>query len=286
MYRKSVQKFIDGVPDGLEIVNTGSTFALHGFDYKYFGKKGFNFALAPQPLSYDYKILNQYKGNLVEGAVVVLVVCPFAFFVTDYSYDHNNFKYYYFLDRENILNYSRAKNIIIKSGLALLNPREARRIASQIIKRILRYDTHKNKPKNYIKNTALSSINGWKNEFGLSDTIAIEPSEELNATFEITTGHLKNMIDLCVRCKFRPIIVSMPTCKEESDAFSAEFIEKIYTQNVRKSNIHNAPVFDYFTDNRFHDHSLYITADCLNEKGRKHFAEVFIEDLTNLGLVE
>lgn len=47
------------VPYELEIVNLGSTFSKYGFDYRYFGKKGFNFAVAPQPLKVDYEVLEK-----------------------------------------------------------------------------------------------------------------------------------------------------------------------------------------------------------------------------------
>lgn len=41
------------VPYNLEMANLGSTFSKYGFDYQYFAKRGFNFAVAPQPLKTD-----------------------------------------------------------------------------------------------------------------------------------------------------------------------------------------------------------------------------------------
>ena len=79
-----MQQF-SNVPYELEIVNLGSTFAKHGFDYQLFGKRGFNFAGQPQPLKDDHAILAQYQDHLRPGAVVVVVVCPFGFSLYEYT---------------------------------------------------------------------------------------------------------------------------------------------------------------------------------------------------------
>jgi len=285
--KKDIQKFVAGVPGGLEIVNTGSTFALHGFDYVYFDKRGFNFALAPQPMSYDYKILNQYKSSINKNAVVVIVVCPFAFCVPDYESDDNNYKYYHFLDKGNIIGYTRKKEFYLKFCPLILKPDYAVTKVKSVVKSIMKHVRKRRRiSQDYIKKSAMARIGDWKEEFGLSNTSDCEPDEQLKAAFKITTDYLRKMLDICAENGFRPVIINMPACKEESDEFSDEFIERFYNQNVRNANIYNAPVIDYFRDSRLHDHSLYMNADCLNEKGRRYFAEVLTDDLGKLGLWE
>ena len=52
------------VPTELEIINLGSSYSRNAFDYNLTNYKGFNFALQPQSLSYDFRILKNYKDNI------------------------------------------------------------------------------------------------------------------------------------------------------------------------------------------------------------------------------
>lgn len=80
-----MQQFCD-VPYELEMINLGSTFAKHGFDYQLFGERGFNFDGQPQPLKEDHAVLSQYQDHLKSGAVVLIVlICPFVFSLYDYA---------------------------------------------------------------------------------------------------------------------------------------------------------------------------------------------------------
>jgi len=65
------------------IVNLGSTFSKHGFDYKYFpNANGANLAKAPSPLAEDLRVLKSFLSEIKKGAIVVIVVvCPFGFCV-------------------------------------------------------------------------------------------------------------------------------------------------------------------------------------------------------------
>ena len=281
-------KFIKGVPHDLEIVNTGSTFAKYGFDYNYFDKKGFNFAIAPQPLSYDYKILNQYKGNLKKGAIVVVVaVCPFEFSVAEYKNDDSNYKYYFFLNEQQINNYSKRKTFFVKYCSIALEPKLIFGAIKMLIKKLIKYESRKTDDvAGTIKQTAKERIDGWKGQFNLTNLTKYASDERLEETFRETTNNLRKILELCIENEFCPVIINMPACKEESDEFSEEIIEKFYNENIKKANVYKIPVIDYFRDKRFHDHSLYMNADCLNDKGREFFAKIFTEDLKKMGLWE
>jgi hypothetical protein len=289
--KRDAQKFIDGVPMDLEIVNTGSTFSMYGFDYRYFGKRGFNFAIAPQPLSYDLKILEQYKRHIAKGAVVVVVVvCPFGFSVDKYENDESNDKYYFFLDKEKINHYRRSKEFLLRYCPIALALKRPVALVKLIVKKLIGYDKRdtardENIPEN-VKKTAAARISSWKRQFNLPDVQDCQPSERLRATFEKASDALRKILDLCLENEFRPVVINMPACKEESEAFSDAFIEDFYGESLRRANVYDVPVIDYFRDKRFHDHSLYINADCFNDKGREFFAKIFIEDLKKLGLWE
>ena len=78
-----LQKIIKGVPDNLEIINLGSSYGKYAFCYDHIKIKGFNFAIKPQSLSYDFKILQQYRKNLNEGCIVLISLVPLVFCLPD-----------------------------------------------------------------------------------------------------------------------------------------------------------------------------------------------------------
>ena len=159
--------------------------------------------------------------------------------------------------------------------------------AKSVIKKLAGHDTFTQKAENTpdnVKKTAKARVSGWKKQFNLTDVQNYRPDERLLAVFEKTSDTLRRILDLCVENQFQPVILSMPVCKEESGEFAESFIEEFYNKNIRRANVHNVPTFNYFRDGRFHDPSLFINADCLNERGRKFFAEVLIGDLKKTGL--
>lgn len=253
------------VPYNLEMVNLGSTFSKYGFDYQYFGKRGFNFAAAPQPLKTDREVLEKYQTHINKNAVVVIVVCPFGFCVHEYSSLHLS---------------------SLQSGIKLFKG---------IIKKLIHYDERKQR--NMDRNpwsadelcqiNSHNRVNGWKKEFLLENTTTQRPTEELQKTFIKTREELSEIIALCKENGFRPLIINMPAVKEEYSQFSDDFVKAFYEDNLAQSGIEGVPVIDYFRDERFNDVSLYENyADCLNDKGRKLFASVLIEDMKELGIWE
>lgn len=258
------------VPYGLEMVNLGSTFSKYGFDYRYYGKKGYNFASAPQTLKTDREVLETYQDHIAGGAVVVVVVvCPFGFCVHDYR--------------------------TLKLPLACRCVRLVQR-GKRVIKKLIHYDrvrqmaAKKGGPpsaRQQAQTNARGRVKGWKQEFGLRDTTSQRPTRELRKTFGKVREELSAMVRLCRERGFRPLIINMPAAREEYSQFSDGFIQAFYEDNIREADTQGVPVLDYFRDGRFDDISLYENyADCFNDKGRRLFAAVLIEDMKKLGLWE
>lgn len=264
--RMNFMKDYGEVPYNLEMVNLGSTFSKYGFDYQYFGKKGFNFAVAPQPLKTDREVLEKYQKHINKnGVVVIVIVCPFGFCVHEYS--------------------------------SLRRPPFQREISwlKRLVKKALRYDRRKqhNLEKDPLSTEELcrinsrSRVNDWKKEFFLKNTTTQLPTKELQKTFVKTRAELAGIITLCKEDGFRPLIINMPAMKEECSQFSNAFIKAFYEDNLGQANMDGVPVIDYFGDERFNDISLYENyADCFNDNGRRLFASVLTEDMKKLGLWE
>lgn len=270
-----IKKFVDGVPENLEIVNTGSNHAYYGFNYG--SRKCFNFASGAQSLNYDYKILKQYSNNLNGGCKVLIVLAPLSFGFVDYKNDSSNSRYYFFMDKDKILNYSRLKKILYVDMPILKSWKNFIRIflRKKEIKSII------NTPDNAEKE-ALLRINGWEKQFNLKNLLDKKSASYLKDEFENVKTILLDMIEFSLEHNWRPIIVIPPASVFLTKKISDEFMKEVLYDNIRFLKDKRIPILDYWKDDRLNDYKLYINSDFLNEKGSKLFTEIVLEDIKKL----
>lgn len=270
-----IKKFVDGVPENLEIVNTGSNHAYYGFNYG--SRKCFNFASGAQSLNYDYKILKQYSNNLNGGCKVLIVLAPLSFGFVDYKNDSSNSRYYFFMDKDKILNYSKLKKFLYVNIPILKSWKNFIRIflRKKEIKSII------NTPDNAEKE-ALLRINGWKKQFNLKNLLDKKSASYLKDEFENVKTILLDMIEFSLEHNWRPIIVIPPASVFLTKKISDEFMKEVLYDNIRFLKDKRIPILDYWKDDRLNDYKLYINSDFLNEKGSKLFTEIVLEDIKKL----
>ena len=104
------QKFLKDIPHNLEICNLGSNPGKFAFEYDDTLLKGENWAIGPQSLSYDFRILKNYFSYIKDGGSVLITIAPLSSCLRDYSDERSNAKYYPFLDTSLIVNYSSGIN--------------------------------------------------------------------------------------------------------------------------------------------------------------------------------
>lgn len=270
-----IKKFVDGVPENLEIVNTGSNHAYYGFNYG--SIKCFNFASGAQSLNYDYKILKQYSNNLNGGCKVLIVLAPLSFGFVDYKNDSSNSRYYFFMDKDKILNYSKLKKFLYVNIPILKSWKNFIRIflRKKEIKSII------NTPDNAEKE-ALLRINGWKKQFNLKNLLDKKSASYLKDEFENVKTILLDMIEFSLEHNWHPIIVIPPASVFLTKKISDEFMKEVLYDNIRFLKDKRIPILDYWKDDRLNDYKLYINSDFLNEKGSKLFTEIVLEDIKKL----
>lgn len=275
---KQVKKFINGVPYELEIVNTGSSYGRYGFDYSETALKGFNLGIQPQSLSYDFKILKQYKKHFKTKCKVIIVLPTLVFGFIDYPDDLMNTKYYYFLDTKYINGYSKFKYFTrIKYPILA-----AKRNLKHFIKdqEMDLYETNEsNLTYQDVEKEAKMRIDGWKKQFNLENMSSPNSVKHLENIFINTTKLVSKMIDFCISNGFCPVIVVPPVSKVLNNMISREFMEEVLYKNIRNANTQNIQVCDYLYDERFQNYKLYVNSDFLNKKGRSLLTKTVIEDL-------
>ena len=273
----NVKKFIDGVPNNLEIINLGSSYSMYGYSYDDIPLNGFNMALSPQSFMYDFKILKQYSSYLSEGCIVLLNITILSFGENEnYKDDMINHKYYHFLKKDKIENYSLLKYLKIIYFPLLFKPSLVSFIIKDSVKNndfSVQYNQYK---LNDITKIANNRLAGWSNSFNLNNMIEGEQvSSHLEAVKEKKTI-LENMINYCYEKGFRPVIVIPPVSGILRDKISNEFVKSFLHQNIENIEV---PILDYWFDEEFKDKEFYIHCDFLNAKGREKFTKKVLEDL-------
>lgn len=271
------------IPTDLDIVNFGSVFGRFAFEYEQ-KDKGYNFAMSPQSLTYDYRILTEYIDHINSNAIVVITLPVCIFALTDYKEDARNVKYYSFLSSKNILNYSRWKAYKY-CKFPVLN---AGKNALHVIK--------DSKPRNYLTSNIAdldydkADINAknrcvaWCKQFGLKDTVCPDLPAEVLEDMEKEVKVLNDMIQLCLDHRLQPVLVSTPFSAALNKYFSKEFVQSMLYNNINKANTAKIPYFDYREHPDFQEKYKWFINGCdwLTKDGRDHFMKIFKDDIKSL----
>lgn len=275
--KKETEKF-NNIPENIMFCNLGSSHARYALSYDDSDIIGFNFALPPQNLRYDFSVLKMYHKNMDRGCVVAIFLPICVFFLNRYQHSQTNYKYYYFLDKKYIEGYNWIiKNFYLNRPL-LLMPWKVR----YIFKDIHPAKMDSNGQEDVVldrEKSARDRILEWNEEFGLLE----RSNNQIPYEFKETTKILNDIIDYCIDKGFKPVLVIPPvsaTMHEEIKNYNLNLNWMMYDQ-LTDDIFDKAPLFDYFSTLEFEDDSYYINADFLNDKGRRLFSEKFFTDVSN-----
>lgn len=274
------KKFCAGVPDGLQMINLGSSQPKFAFDYSGTGIRGMNMALAPQPFVYDFRILQQYARHLRKGAVVLIPVCPFKFFVYKYANDATNRKYYPFLRKDYIDGYTAGKKRILLHFPVLTAGKRILRILRDE-KKDTRMDLTDNPMgRELLKADARKWVDGWKKQFGIDDLNDFSLSEKNRENIDKNIALVKEMLSFCHANGLRPVFAILPVTEELRSHFPESYIAKYVIENIERAKTGGEPILDFFHDEKYRDPGLYINSFFFNAKGRKAFTKSVVKQLS------
>ncbi len=275
-------KFHKQIPFNLDMCNLGSNSGKFAFSYEGTGLKCENWAVGPQTLSYDFRVLKNYSSYLKEGATVLIPLCPFSGCVKDYVDDSANHKYYSFLNPILILNYSQStkdKVMQFVNTPLQFSPRTA-------VKRLLKDVPATNDimlssssmDAESLEKDANIFLKSWKREFSISD-LDESVSEQNKECIAYNTNLLTEMISFCLERDLKPVVVLPPTAKALSSNFSESFRESYIYPLVRNASTLQVTFLNYLDDDRFSDNGLFLNSLFLNAKGRKVFTTAVMNEL-------
>lgn len=277
-------KFIDthkfkNIPKNLEIINLGSNQPKFAFDYSQSNILGMNWAVGPQTLEYDFRILKNFHNNLKPNCKVLIAISPFQFLLLNYKDDTSNHKYYDFLNLDLIDNYSKITKKLYIDYPILTAKKQILRILKDV-----KADNNLNiesnpMSKDEIKNDAQIWLNSWKKQFQIDDLENIVLSNENKNNIKKNVETLKSMIDCCIEKNFEPILIVLPVTKELSNHFPDKFVQEQIIDYINQSNEKNIKFLNYWKDERFEDEEFYFNSFFMNKNGRLRFTEQVLKDL-------
>lgn len=284
--RLDIKNYIKGIPYDLQMVNLGSTYAKYAFGtYEDMNINGCDLSLQAQSLEMDYAILKQYADHIAPGGVVVFVVAAACLLL--YREVGVNLLYYDVLDKNNNPLYEwRGK---LESVFPLLfHPRKIKMLIKDTKRKNDIYDRYPTNLDDVQSEKALKDLVGvWKKLFSLHDMKSVDFSEENRKVMQRNREILGEMLDLCQKKGFRPVIVVPPFSIRLNQYFSEEFKEKVIRQNIRDAvQERRVPVLNYQDDEQFQN-AIELFADGgfkLNRRGSQIFLSRLTKDLQQYGI--
>lgn len=269
------------IPENIQICNLGSSHGLYGFCYEdYDGQYTcFNFGMSEQRLSYDFRLLQNYRQHLQEGAVVFIPVSHFSLFgiseESSPSFAAKNKRYYKILPKELVKAYHWDTALYTKY-LPVLSAYEDIFRSAIPIKEAESTDWERK----------ASDIDLGKNVLSASEKYVItnQLDENGNRIYnQQEIDALYQIIALCRETNTRPILVTTPYLSEYSEAVrraAPNFAEDFYGLLEEVTARTGAEYYDYSSDERFLGHyELFMDGDHLNRDGAKKFTNILMQEV-------
>lgn len=267
-----------------DIVALGSSSAKWAFDFESAGVKGMNWANQPQTLQEDYNLLRHYHSILHKGSYVIITIMPFSglnkttglmdamkYVRLDYqgeAIQPHMYKRACRLAQYPILFGKPAIKALIRYVLGK---------ESKYNRSALAMLEHSPMTMEQLEANALSFVNGWKKQFGISDFEApLTPINQDGRNYRISL--MRELIDFCIERGYKPVYLIPPVTEHLSKYYTPKF-EKLYVYDFITQVDRNIPLYDYSKAVELTKNNLYFNSFFMNKMGRQVFTKRVLADL-------
>lgn len=265
-----------------DIICIGSTPAKNAIDFKPINEvNGYNLAVGPETIYYDFQVLKNYHAYLKKGGTVLFVLCPFTF-LKDYYRDefgskaYLNERYYPILHRGLIDTYDER---IYDKWVA--NPKKMgwRVVLRAYINRVHKKEEYTTNPETVLDSTnrCKTRLSAWMREFRMTDlNPAHIPAETENAIM----GNIKIFKDMKTFIEergYQAYIVIPPFPKEMVDIIPADLVEHNLINPVTQIGI---SCLNYYGKKEWLDRDLFYHGFLLNKRGRQLLTKDVLSRIT------
>lgn len=283
----------ENVPDNIEYANFGPSYGMNCFNYDTIearDKIGFNFALTMQDLYHDYALYKTFEDNFKDGAVVAIPLSYFSF-CSDTDAPTGN-RYYKLLDRGYIKGYTMEKEVATKylpaygKGAALI-----RDLTNDLLNSIMK----KSQETPDEESTETTETSAEENELKSDSLVRVMTIE--NGNLKPFEGHISVNEEILVNwiCEMqekglKPILLLTPYWHEYANGFDAELLKISYNDPVAR--VVEKTGVDYINfcgeeyDGYIRTPEYFNNCDHISKKGSKEFMKLYVDYLTQKGLLK
>lgn len=268
----------------------GSTYCRYALDFRSVGADGYNLGYAAQFFYYTDLMVRRFVHNAKPGAVIFIICAALAYAKVGKGelgcYDYK--KYIHFMDRKSLGDEFSVRRYITDVVFPLVfhpsywKPTLITAAKSILPRYILQRLKHARKSelltKEQMWRLAEERCDSWCRQFGLKDVRSTDIPVHVCEAFIKSSAIVASTVQFCLDKGLRPVLVATPWSPAMIELVGGEFMQKVYYDNIERSNPHHVPFLDYTRDLRFQDYSLFKTADLLNERGCQLFTEILISD--------
>lgn len=279
---KNDSAYIKDVPEQIQICNFGNSHGYYGFNYDNFEDEYvcYNFSLSGQSMSYNYRILENYKDRIKPEAKIYICISYNSFFgekeENSKGFASKNKRYYHFLEKEFIKEYDSKTDFYVNYFPALTETdmvsltKAVLGVNDSLTKDFWSQKTDKKKAKEHGWPRVISVVRSTLDQNGNR----LINEEEIEALYE--------MIEMCYEIDAIPILIVTPFLHEYTFSVSENDPNIIGDyQNIIAEIQNNTGVafYDYSEDVRFaEEYDLFINTDHMNREGAKRFTDILLED--------
>ena len=263
----------------VDYVNTGSTFASYGIDYKLAGVNGLNLALCPQPLAADYKMLKHFSCCYNPGATVFITIADLAFAKQGYTETKVVDKYYKILSRSEIDSYHPLRAIRAKYFPVLYSWKNFLRFYRDIRLNRDRDVCVNENDLEAVAADAYKRCKAWKREFSLTNLQDGAQGRGFSEEFDYTCEIVAKMVRWCREHDLKPVLVNLPVTNEMENNFTEEFLDAFYYNHVNKlAEDLNIKFINLQKNDKLKDYLLYLDSCRLNKAGREVVTKLLLAE--------
>jgi len=271
------------IPQHLDMINLGSTPARFALDYAAAGVNGFNLAVCPQTVTYDWRMLQNYHSFLGQhGArVAAVVLCPFSLLKDRYTEADGDLwrdlRYYPVLHHAMIDNYDEAtyQRISRRAPMLLASRANLRTALRRPVDKRLALASNP-LDADGMRASAEHYLAGWRREFGIDDLRSSTMADRAESALRDNVALLGRMAAFCDERAIRMAVVLPPLSQTLRAMIPDAFIERNLLAPLREAGL---TVYDFMADSDLAADSNFVDALCLNADARRRFTRKLAEKL-------
>lgn len=257
---------------GADIICIGSVPAKNAIDFNSVSNvKGYNLAIGPETIFYDFQVLKNYHSYLREGGIVLFVLCPFTFLKDYYrnefgSQFYLNIRYYPVLHRAMIDNFDyKLYHKWVEEPLLIGKDAWKRLIKDSPQNRAMYHETNPDTKEQSVQ-ICKERVKNWMREFRMNDLNPEHIPQETEAAIQGNINIFKQMKAFAEERGYHPVIIIPPFPSEMTELLPENLVEHTLFEPVKQTGI---PYFSYYGMDEWLSRDLYYHGFLLNAKGRK-----------------